>query len=137
MGARIVWARGLFVVLLGVVTYLTLTPNPDEAEKGFAAARFIAVLLFGDAQLGDKVAHFAGYGALGASAFWAGIKIFAHRRWTPLVLGVYGALLEGVQGLGGVRSPELADALANAFGAFAGFAGAVVLAMVIAKFKPA
>ncbi len=137
MGARIFWARGLFVVLLGVVTYLTVTPNPDEAEKGFAAARFIAALLFGDPLLGDKVAHFAGYGALGASAFWAGITIFTRRRWTPLVLGVYGALLEGVQGFGGVRSPELADALANAFGAFSGFAGAVVLSIIIARVKPA
>ncbi len=53
------------------------------------------------------------------------------------MLGVYGAFLEGVQGLGSVRSPELADALANAFGALAGFAGAVILAMIIARFKPA
>ncbi len=137
MDGRKFLARSVFVMLFGVVTYLTVTPNPDEAEKGFAAARFIAALLFGDAQLGDKVAHFAGYGALGASAFWAGITFFSHKRWTPLVLGIYGALLEGVQGLGGVRSPELADAFANAFGAFAGFAGAIILAMAITKFKAA
>ncbi len=136
MGVWIFWARGLFFLVFSLVTYLTLTPNPDDAEKGFAAARYIAALLFGDAQFGDKVAHFAGYGALGATAYWAQFKVFERKVWIPALLAVYGALLEGVQGYGGIRSAEVADAVANGLGALAGFAGAVFLAIIVCKRQP-
>ena len=123
-------ARGLFVALVLIVTWLTLTPSPENAESGFALARWAATLLFGDAGLTDKVAHFMAYGALGACAFWARLTL-AGRLWAaPLALAVYGAALEGAQGLGGVRSPELADAIANALGALAGFAGAAALSLL-------
>ena len=133
MGSRLFWLRALFAALFALVTYLTLTPNPEDAESGFAAMRLIANLLFGDPQLGDKVAHFFGYGALGASAFWAQLFPFGQKRWTPILLAVYGVCLEGVQGLGGVRSPEVADAVANGLGALCGFAGAVILAMLVSR----
>ena len=123
-------ARALFVALVSVVTWLTLTPSPENADSGFALARWAATLLFGDAGLTDKVAHFMAYSALGACAFWARLTL-AGRLWTtPLALAAYGAALEGAQGLGGVRSPELADALANGLGAVAGFAGAMALALL-------
>ena len=38
-----------------------------------------------------------------------------------VMLALYGVALEGLQGLGGVRDPELADALANGLGALAGY----------------
>jgi len=137
MASSILWARGLFIALLVIVTFLTLTPDPDDTEKGFAAARFVAAFLFGDPQLADKVAHFAAYAALGAAAFWAQIAVFARKRWAPVLLAAYGVALEGVQGLGGVRTPELTDAIANGLGALAGFGAAVVLAIIIARFRPA
>ncbi|MFQ5563936.1 MAG: hypothetical protein ACE5FO_10255 [Parvularculaceae bacterium] len=123
-------ARTAFAILFLAVTYLTLAPNPDESAPGFAAARWLAAALFGDEMLGDKVAHFSAYGALGASAFLAAIRPFGRVWLAPIALAAYGALLEGAQGLGGVRTPELADAISNAGGALAGF----VLAMLAVRF---
>ncbi len=128
MGSSLLWARGVFAALFLTVTFLTLTPNPEDAEAGFALARWIAAVILGDQGLTDKVAHFMAYGALGATAFWARINI-SDRQWTlPLALAIYGAVLEGMQGLGGVRSPEWADAAANALGALVGFGAALMLA---------
>ena len=129
--------RALFFVLLALVTYLTLTPNPDDTKEGFAVARWVANLLFGDAALTDKVAHFLGYAALGASAYWAELKLVSRRWATGAALVFYGVALEGLQGLGGVRSPEIADAIANGIGAAAGIAGACVLVLIFKKIRGA
>ncbi len=115
------FARVVFALLFAVVTWLTVTPNPDDTEAGFKVVRWIASVLFGDPERGDKVAHFAAYGVLGVSAFFANFSVFGKRLWIPLGLAAYGAVLEGVQGLGGVRTPEAVDAIANALGAVAGF----------------
>ena len=131
MPSRLFWLRGLFAALFLLVTYLTLTPNPEETESGFALARWVAVAFLGDATFADKVGHFLGYGALGASAFWAQLSIMKKRWAMPIALALYGAGLEGLQGLGGVRSPELADALANALGVVTAFVGAFVLAKLV------
>lgn len=124
--------RIVFVCLLGFITYLTVTPNPDDTDAGFAFTRWIADVVFGSALLGDKVAHFVAYSGLGLSAFSA--KILTNRNVfvVPLGLALYGAALEGVQALGGVRSPELGDAIANSAGAIAGY-GAGYLAATFAS----
>ena len=46
---------------------------------------------------------------------------------TALALIVYGVVLELLQGLGGVRSPQIVDALANAAGVGAGVWVAVLV----------
>ncbi|WP_428410471.1 VanZ family protein [Hyphococcus sp.] len=128
------WPRVLFALLFALVTYLTLTPNPDDTKAGFAFTRWIATVLFHNPALTDKVAHFLAYAALGAMAVWAHLTVFSKRRGTALALAAYGVLLEGLQGLGGVRSPELADAVANGLGALSGAAGAVMLAHLWRRF---
>ncbi len=128
MGSSLFWARGLFAALFILVTYLTLTPNPEDTDAGFALARWVAVFVLGDSGLADKVAHFMAYGALGAAAFLARFDLFRTRWALPLALAGYGAALEGMQGLGGVRSPELADAVANFLGVVTAYAGATLLA---------
>ena len=85
-------------------------------------------LCLGDSGLADKVAHFMAYGALGASAYWAQLSLFKTRWALPALLAAYGAALEGLQGLGGVRSPELADAIANFLGVVVAFGGASIIA---------
>jgi VanZ family protein len=124
---RLVAARALFAALFLLVTYLSVTPDPDAAGPSLDFARWIANLLFGDEIYGDKVAHFLAYGALGLSAAAAHVRIA--RRFTFVVLGLalYGALLEGVQALGAVRQPEALDAFANAAGALSGGAGAALV----------
>lgn len=126
-------ARAAFVALLAIVTWLTLTPNPDDTKAGFAVTRWLAAMFLGDAGLSDKVAHFSAYGALGVSAFGARLSPFASQSWTPVVLAAYGAGLEVLQGLGGVRSPEIADGIANMLGAVAGFGAALLVARLLGK----
>jgi len=127
MSSSLFWPRLLFGALFVVITFLTLTPNPVESEPGFALTRFLSSMLFGDSENADKVGHFLAYGALGFAAFWARFVLFS-KQWTMVVaLALYGVLLEILQGLGGVRSPEVADAVANSLGAVCGFAGGMLL----------
>lgn len=121
------WWRGLFLLLVVFVTWQTLTPDPDDTKSSIAIARFIAELIFHDERFGDKVAHFLAYAALGGSAALGHLQI-AGRRWlTIAALASYGALLEYLQGQGGVRAPEIADALANSSGAIAAFPAALMV----------
>lgn len=128
--------RAVFVALLLFVTYMTLTPNPEETEGELSIARWISELLFGSGAFGDKVAHLLAYAALALSAMAADISVYGRKRFTLLALAAYGVLLEGLQGLGGVRSAEALDALANASGALAG-AGAHRAAAFLARLRRA
>lgn len=134
--SRRFWARAAFTLLLVVVTFLTVTPNPEDIESGMKLTRWLAALLLGDASYDDKVAHFLAYGALGFAAFWARLAQPGRRRWAVLALAVYGALLEGMQALVAARSPEFGDAVANAAGAIAGFVGAHFIAAFGARTTP-
>jgi len=115
-----IW-RGVFAMLFLIVSYLTVTPNPDDSGAGMALTRWLASLFLGNPGLSDKIAHFLAYGALGGSAALARLPWFKKIWAAPLGLAAYGVVLEGVQALGGVRSPEFADAIANALGAVVGF----------------
>lgn len=115
MNTARIW-RLVFAGLLSFITWQTLAAVPDESEQGLALARWIARAVFGDEALGDKVAHFLAYSSLGAVAALSELTVFG-KRWAVVVgLASYGALLEILQGVGGVRAPELADGLANMAG---------------------
>lgn len=135
MKAETLW-RGVFAALFIMVTYLTLTPNPDDTKPSIAIARFIAELLFHDERFGDKVAHFMAYAALGGAAAFAGLAIAGRRAYLIGALAIYGALLEFIQGLGGVRAPEIADALANSLGALAAFPAALAVERLALRLRP-
>lgn len=120
-------ARAAFIVLLLAVTYLTVTPNPENVEGGMDFARWVSAMLFGDAGYGDKIGHFLAYGALGAAAAFAQIRIGGRAGLTVAALMIYGASLEGVQAIGAVRSPELLDAFANSLGALVSYPAAMAL----------
>lgn len=136
MRIRTVW-RGVFALLFALVTFLTLTPDPDDTKQGLAIARFLAGLLFQDERLGDKVAHFLAYASLGVSAMLAGLRLAGRRAAVIALLASYGATLEYLQGLGGVREAELADAIANSLGALAAWPIMLVLERAIARARPA
>lgn len=128
MSSPLFWPRVIFGLLFVLITFLTLTPNPVETESGFAVTRFISDIMFGNDEYADKIGHYLGYAALGLTAFWARLAVYSKRWVMTVVLALYGVALEGLQGLGGVRSPELADAFANGLGALSGFvAGAALL----------
>lgn len=136
MTSRKVW-RGVFALLVIFVTWQTLTDDPDSTEPSIAIARYIAELLFHDERLGDKVAHFLAYAALGGSAAFAHLEIAGRRSVTIAALALYGALLEYLQGLGGVRVAESADAVANFSGVIAAFPTALFIERAWARLKPA
>lgn len=120
-------ARALFAILLVLVSYLTVTPNPEDVETGMGIARWLAAALFGDAGLGDKLAHFLAYAALGASAALARLRVAGRAAVAVFALALYGAALECVQAFVAPRDADIADAAANALGAAAGYAGAGLL----------
>ena len=66
----------------------------------------------------DKLAHLAAYGSM---ALWfAGIFRSSRYGWILLGLFFLGVALELLQGAGGSRQPEFADAVANLAGAVLG-----------------
>ena len=127
-----VWMRVAFAGLVALVTWLTLTPNPESAESGFAFARMVATWLFADTAQADKVAHFLAYAALGVFACWGRLWPKGLAWATPLALAAYGGGLELLQGVGGVREAEFADGLANGLGACAGYAAAYIVSRLMA-----
>ncbi len=129
----IIAARVLAASLFALVTYLTLTPNPETAKQGMDVTRWLAEMIFGDADLGDKVAHFAAYGALGFSALVAQVKFFGRRIYAAIILALYGAFLEILQGIGGVRTADFVDAFANGLGVMCAWPAAVVVQEIFAK----
>jgi hypothetical protein len=133
MSRTVLW-RALFVALLVFVTYMTLTPNPDDTEGELSFARWISELLFGTAAFGDKVAHVLAYASLGAAAMFAQIHLAGRAAVTLIALAAYGVLLEALQGLGGVRTADAIDALANASGAVMG-AGAHYAAHLLDRLR--
>ena len=72
--------------------------------------------------MADKVAHYCAYAALGTLAAFGGITIFGRAMLVLAMLVAYSAVLEFLQGLGGVRVAEWIDAGMNAAGAISGFA---------------
>jgi hypothetical protein len=109
------------------VAYLSLTENPETVRRGFEITRWIAETLLGDEALSDKVAHFLSYLALGALAAAARLPIPRGFLALVTVLAGYGVLLEVLQGLGGVRTPDALDALTNLAGAALGTGAALLL----------
>lgn len=89
---------------LGVIIHLTLTASPPQGPE---------------LPLADKWAHLAAYFLLMG---WFGQLAAERRLRANLALGfmVLGALLEVLQGWGGVRQMEGADAAANALGVWLG-----------------
>lgn len=97
---RVLWAAG-GVALAGLIGWGSLTPAPDLASPGYS----------------DKLVHLlaytvlAGWWALGwRGAFWA----------LALTVFGYGALLEALQALGGIRTGSWGDLAANGAGVAAG-----------------
>lgn len=93
---RWLW-RGLLLLLLGIVTWLALTPAPPpSADLGW-----------------DKLNHAAAFAALGVAA----LRGFEHRSaLVVLALLGYGALIEVMQSFTPTRQAEWSDLLADAGG---------------------
>ncbi len=123
-------SRAFFVMLLVLVTFLTLTPNPQDSGAGIGFTQWVSAQLFSDPQYSDKIGHFLAYGVLSGAAIVAQIKLFGRFFPVTILLSFYGVLLEVIQGLGGVRSAEVMDALANSLGAAVAYPAGIFLLFV-------
>jgi VanZ family protein len=94
-------------ILVGLVVYATLTPNPPDLELGIP--------------IWDKLSHFLAYVLLMG---WF-VQIY-HTKENHLRLVIFlvllGVILEILQLLGGVRTMEFADMIANTLGVLVGYA---------------
>lgn len=87
---------------LAAIIWLSLTPDPPQV----------------DVSQGDKLGHFAAYGAL---MFWFAALYPARRP--PFAIGfiTLGIALEFAQGMSGYRTFDLLDMAANTLGVLAGW----------------
>jgi VanZ family protein len=115
----------LGIAYIGAVCWFTLTSHPPQGP---------------DFPNADKWEHLAAYGLM---MTWFGQLVQTPRLRIRLALAFVGlgVLLELLQGLGGVRHMELADAAANALGVWMGHAftragGGTLLARLEGAFKP-
>ena len=132
MTSRLFW-RIVFAALFVFITWASLTPDPEQAPGGMALTRWLSMSLFGDARYADKIAHFTAYGALGGAAVFARFAIAGGLAGLAGALALYGALMEGAQRLGGVRTLDIADAAANAAGALTGVLAAAFLTSAVLR----
>lgn len=117
---RRLWQLGL-VAYLGLICWLSLIPGP---ELPIDPGRF------------DKLWHAAGYAVAGFALvpLW---RRWALLLWGGLGLAAMGFAIEVLQGLGGQRSFDAWDALANALGAGVGLlAGLSPLRGALAPARP-
>ncbi len=87
---------------LAVIAWLSLTPSPPHPP----------VLTW------DKAQHSLAYGLV---AWWFAMAFARGWRW-PIVLAAFGIGMEVLQGLGGIRTMDHGDALANIVGVVLGTA---------------
>jgi len=93
--------QGVGWAMVAVVVWLSLTPHPPQPPS------FLGW---------DKAQHFAAYGGL---MVWYGMSFARHWRWPVFLVGL-GVGLEFLQGLGGFRSFDPMDMVANTLGVGAG-----------------
>ncbi|MFM8332348.1 MAG: VanZ family protein [Candidatus Methylumidiphilus sp.] len=94
--------RVLAWMLVAIVVWLSLTPRPPQPPS---------ILGW------DKAQHFTAYATL---AYWFGMCYSRHWRWPTFLVGL-GVLMEVLQGLGGFRSFDFFDIIANTIGVAGGF----------------
>lgn len=98
---RRLW-QGLGWVMVLIVIWLSLTPTPPQPPPALAW---------------DKANHFIAYGGL---MYWFAQVFIRHWRWPVFLIGL-GLMLEVLQGLGGVRSLDPLDMVANVLGVMLGY----------------
>lgn len=111
---RRLW-QGLAWLMVGAVVWLSLTPTPPQPP--------LYLLSW------DKADHLLAYATL---MYWFSQVFVRHWRW-PLFLVGLGFTLEVLQGLGGARSFDGFDLLANMLGVLLGYVlAATVLGRAVA-----
>ncbi len=131
---RLFWRINSVIIAL-VITVGSLVPDPEAMGAPMSWSKWIASLLFGDPMSGDKVSHFLAYGALAFFSTLGFVSRLKHLLILFIGLLLYGGLMEGLQALGGVRSSDALDLVANALGALSGIIGALFMRALFDHFS--
>jgi hypothetical protein len=115
-------SRGVFLLLLATVLYLTLMPSPPHVELD-------------DLPYGDKIEHFLAFGALTVAARFGFPRMAG---WLVLErLSFLGAMIEVVQGSPGLhRDCDWRDWAADTLGVLVALAGVRVLFILYRSLQP-
>ncbi len=119
--------RWLFVLFLLITIVLSLVPTSEEIPAATDIFSWIALLIFGDASLSDKVSHFIAYGAVAGAGTLGLVRPLGRHYILPLLLFSLSGALELAQGLVSYRVPDWLDLLANGTGVLSGTISALVL----------
>ena len=123
--------RTVFFLLLVLVTYLSLAPNPEGVESGKDFTEWLANVLFGGVVGADKFQHFFAYLALGGAFVMARFGGLITIVRGILFLAVLGGVLEVVQSFIETRDTNIWDAVANGLGALSAAPLAIMLDKVL------
>lgn len=129
----LVW-RVFFSVLVLFVTYLSLTPNPSAAGGGVALTRWLAVILFANEDLHDKIAHFIAYGTLAFVYAQTALKPFGRPVYGIVWLAIFGLAMELAQGMTTYRELSGRDLLANWAGLAVGYPAGKAAAIMVQRY---
>ena len=122
--------RVIFAFLLIYVGWGSLAHDPQAPEESSVFFQWLSSLLFGSHAYEDKLLHFFAYGALGVSGALARLPVLGSTWILFACLAAYGTGLEGLQALGGVRSGDWLDIVANIAGGACGVFGIWVLSVL-------
>lgn len=121
------------VVIAVLVAILSLTPDPNDLGHAASWTEWLARLILGDPTSADKIAHFLAYGALGFFVTLGWLSTKRTLLWIVVGLIGYGAALEVLQAVGGSRTGDIFDLLANTIGAASGVIGAIIAQWLVAR----
>ena len=135
LGSREKLFRVLFIIALVMVTILSLIPNPDDIPGGMDFTRWLARMLFGDAEHSDKVAHFIAYGTLGGGIILGTVRLLGSFLGSAFAIIIWSGVLEILQGIISSRSTDLLDMVANSSGVIVGFIAGMMLLWIGLRVK--
>lgn len=123
-------------VLIVLITLLSLLPESDLPE-GPGISRWLASLILGDPERADKVRHFLAYSGTAFVAVLGLARSAGSAVVVALTLLAYSGALEILQAMGGVRTGDWLDLLANASGCATGTLAAGASVLLLRSAMPA
>lgn len=130
-------SRVLAVTLAVLVFVLSVTPDTEDLEGATDIFAKVMDWLFGQPDMGDKLAHLCAYGALATAAVMGFVRTTRSFFVAFVLILVFGAALEVIQGLGGVRTTDSFDLIANLGGVAGGMALGGAFVYLVHKWYPA
>lgn len=119
-----------------LIFIVSLAPDTDDLDPAMSLTEWLSRIVFGTTDLGDKIAHFLAYAALGFFSVLGWGRSARALTTTLAFIIVYGLLLEILQLIGGSRTGDVLDLLADSLGGLLGMAGAILGVLLLNRALP-